>query len=252
MVGFHRLMDGYGAATYGDQIADVYDDFHTRADTDATMARLCELSGGGPALELAIGTGRIALPLAERGIQVDGIDASEAMVAQLRAKPGGAALSVAIGDFADVDVPGEYRLVFVVFNTLFALLTQDDQVRCFENVARHLTPEGVFVIEVFVPDLTRFTRHQHIGTTAVAIDSVRVDASRHDPVAQRTDTNHVIVGPEGVRTYPVAIRYAWPSELDLMARLAGLELRDRWSGWNDEPFTADSGNHVSVYRRIAT
>jgi SAM-dependent methyltransferase len=243
-------MDGYGPATYGDRIAEVYDDFLVRADTDATVARLFELTGGGPALELAIGTGRVALPLARRGIRVDGIDASDAMVSQLRAKPGGEALSVTIGDFADVGVAGDYRLVFVVFNTFFALLTQDDQVRCFENVARHLTPDGVFVLEVFVPDLTRFTRHQNIATSTVAMDSVRFDASRHDPLGQRVDSNHVVIGPGGVRTYPVAVRYAWPSELDLMARIAGLELRQRWGGWQDEPFTADSGNHVSVYGRL--
>jgi hypothetical protein len=146
-----------------------------------------------------------------------------------------------------VGVAGDYRLVFVVFNTFFALLTQEDQLRCFENVARHLTPDGVFVLEVFVPDLTRFTRHQNIGTSSVAMDSVRFDASRHDPLGQRVDSIHVVIGPDGVRTYPVAVRYAWPSELDLMARIAGLELRERWGGWQNEPLTADSGNHVSVY-----
>src|SRR5262249_21572649 len=151
--------------------------FHPRAETDAAVARLFELARRGPALELAIGTGRIALPLSARGVQVDGIDASQAMVDQLRAKPGGDALHGAIGDFADVDVDVEYRLIFVVFNTFFALLTQHDQVRCFENVARHLTADGQFVIEAFVPDLTRFTRHQHIGTTAVTLDGVRIDAS---------------------------------------------------------------------------
>ena len=183
------------------------------------------------------------------GIRVDGIDASPAMVAKLRAKPGGDAIDVTIGDFADVGVPGSYRLVFVVFNTLFALLSQDDQLRCFENVAAHLSDDGVFVIEVFVPDLGRFRRDQHVGAVAIGVDEVRLDASRHDPVHQRVDTNHVVVATEGIQVYPVAVRYAWPSELDLMARLAGLTLRERWAGWAREPFTASSGNHVSVYGR---
>lgn len=246
-------MDGFRAETYGDRIAAVYDTFYgdVLVDTDGTVDRLVELARGGPALELAIGTGRVALPIAARGVRVDGIDASEAMVEQLRAKPGGADLSVAIGDFADVAVDGAYPLVFVVFNTFFALLTQDDQVRCFANVAAHLTPDGVFVVEGFFPDMTRYTRGQHTGTTSIGLDHVRLDVSRIDPVLQRVDSAHVEIDADGVHLYPVALRYAWPSELDLMARIAGLELRDRWGGWNREPFTATSTRHVSVYARRA-
>jgi SAM-dependent methyltransferase len=243
-------MEDYEAATYGERVADVYDGLYgQRFDTSATVALLAELATGGPALELAIGTGRVALPLAARGIRVDGIDASPAMVAKLRTKPGGDTISVSIGDFADVAVTDHYRLVFVAFNSFFALLTQDDQVRCFENVAGHLHDDGVFVIEAFVPDLGRFHRDQHIGTVAVDVDEVQLELSRHDAAAQRVDSSHVFLTGGTIRLNPVAIRYAWPSELDLMARLAGLRLRDRWAGWNREPFTSTSGTHVSVYGR---
>jgi predicted TPR repeat methyltransferase len=243
-------MKNYAAVTYGERIADIYDELHgQRLDTSATVAFLEELARGGPALELAIGTGRVALPLAARGIQVDGIDASPAMVDKLRAKPGADTVSVTMGDFADVPVTKHYRLVFVVFNTFFALLTQQDQVRCFENVAGHLTEDGVFVVEAFVPDLGRFHRDQHIGAVAVSADRVQLDVSRHDLAAQRVDATHVFFTDGTVQLYPVALRYAWPSELDLMAQIAGLRLRDRWAGWNREPFSSTSGSHVSVYAR---
>lgn len=194
-----------------------------------------------------IGTGRIALPLAGRGIEVHGIDASEAMIARLRAKPGGERIPVTVGDFADVAVEGRFRLVYLVFNTLFALPSQDDQVRCFRNVAAHLTDDGVFVIEAFVPDLARFDRGQRTCLNRVTLDEVVLGVSRHDPVHQRVDSQHVLLRADGIRLLPVSIRYTWPAELDLMARLAGLRLRDRWSGWRREPFTAGSGLHVSVY-----
>ena len=236
--------------SFGEAGAEVYDGDTQREDTLATVAFLEQLAGGGPALELAIGTGRVALPLAARGIRVDGVDISPDMVVKLRAKPGGDQISVTIGDFADVPVRGAYRLVYVVFNTLFNLLTQEDQVRCFENVAAHLTDDGAFVVEAFVPAfLTRLRNDQYVDAEAVGVDAVRLDVGRHDPVAQRLDENHVVLSREGVRLYPVVTRYAWPSELDLMARIAGLHLKDRWSGWNREPFGATSNTHVSVYGR---
>ncbi len=178
-----------------------------------------------------------------------GIDASEAMVAKLRAKPGGDRVPVTIGDFADVGVDGRYALVFVAFNTFFALLTQEDQLRCFANVAAHLADGGVFVIEAFFPDLARFDRDQRVHVNRIESGEVMLDAARHDPAAQRVDSYHIVLGEQGTRLYPVSIRYAFPSELDLMARLAGLELTDRWGGWNREPFTAASLRHVSVYGR---
>ena len=239
---------GYGSATYGDRIARVYDLLYGGAlDTTGTVERLAELAGGGPVLELGVGTGRVACPLAERGLAVNSIDASEAMVAQLRARPGGDRVAVTIGDFADVDVPGSFPLVFAIFTTFFALLTQDEQVRCFENVARRLSAGGVFLIEAFVPDLTRFVRGQNVSATRVELDGVMLDATKVDPVAQRVDSQHIVIAEEGVRLFPVRIRYAWPSELDLMARLAGLRLRERRGGWQGEPFTAASARHVSVY-----
>ena len=247
-------MKDYDEATYGDRIADVYDEWYRALDPAPAAETLAALGGGGAALELAIGTGRIALPLAAHGIEVHGIDASEAMVARLREKPGGERIPVTIGDFAEVAVDGRYALVYVAFNTFFALLSQEKQVRCFANVAEHLTDDGVFVIEAFVPDLARFDRGQRVNANRVEADLVILDVSIHDPVEQRVASQHVVLGGGGVRLQPVAIRYAFPSELDLMARLAGLELRERWSGWSREPFTPASGSHVSVYasRRSAT
>ncbi len=242
--------EGYGPATYGDRIARVYDLLYGGAlDTPATVERLAALAGDGPILELGVGTGRIACPLAERGIPVHGIEVSEAMVAELRARPGGDRVAVTLGDFAAVPVPVPFSLVYVVFSTLFGLLTQDDQVRCFENVAQRLAPGGAFLVEAFVPDLTRFTRGQNLSTVRVELDGVMLDATKVDVAAQRVDSQHVVIAEEGIRLYPVRLRYAWPSELDLMARLAGLRLRERHGGWRGEPFTAASTRHVSVYER---
>jgi SAM-dependent methyltransferase len=201
-------------------------------------------------LELAVGTGRIAIPLAATGVRVDGIDISTAMVARLRAKPGGDEMSVTIGDFADLPVPGTYRLIYVVFNTLFNLLTQNDQVRCFENVAAHLADGGSFVVEAFVPTfLYRLRNDQYVDAEAIEIDGVTLDVGRHDPVRQLLDESHVSLSKAGVRVFPIVTRYAWPSELDLMARIAGLRLRDRWGDWNRKPFNSISERHVSVYER---
>ncbi len=171
------------------------------------------------------------------------------MVEQLRAKPGGDEISVTIGDFADVPVSGTYRLVYVVFNTLFNLLTQEDQVRCFENVANHLTEDGSFVVEAGVPDfLYRLRDHQYVDAEAIEVDEVRLDVASYDPVNQLLEESHVSLSREGVRLNPIVTRYAWPSELDLMARIAGLRLKERWDGWHREPFSS-SRNCVSVYGR---
>jgi SAM-dependent methyltransferase len=242
----------YRPETYGDRIAEVYDSlYEEQLDTGAAVDALARLAAGGRVLELAIGTGRLAVPLAQRGIDVHGIDASDEMVARLRAKPAGADIAVTMGDFADVAVEGSFSLVYVVFNTLFALLTQDDQVRCFENVAARLGDGGRFVVEAFVPDVTRWNRGQRVGTTAVHLDRVDLEVSRHDAVEQRVDSQHVLVTRGGTELYPVSLRYAFPSELDLMARPAGLELVDRWGGWSGEPFTSASTSHVSLYGRPA-
>jgi SAM-dependent methyltransferase len=241
---------GYGDETYGDRWAEIYDEFHADLawlQTEPATETLAELAGAGPVLELAIGTGRLALPLAERGVDVHGVDASEEMVARLRAKPGGDRIPVTMGDFGDVPVDGRYRLIFVAFNTLFGLRSQEDQLRCFRNVAAHLSEGGAFAIEAFVPDVTRFERGQRTAAVKVELDEVVLEVSQHDPVAQRVTSQQVRLTEGGVRLFPVVIRYAYPSELDLMAELAGLRLRDRWQSWRREPFTAASERHVSVY-----
>ncbi|MEO7369841.1 MAG: class I SAM-dependent methyltransferase [Ilumatobacteraceae bacterium] len=244
-------MDDYDpGASFGEHTAAVYDETCIRGDEEATVSFFERLAGGGRVLELAIGTGRIALPLTARGVSVDGIDIAPAMVAKLRSKPGGDEIAVTMGDFAAVPVPGMYRLIFVVFNTLFNLLTQDDQVRCFENVAAHLDDDGVFVVEAFVPSyLYRLRDDQYVDAEWIGVGAVRLDIGRHDPVRQLLDESHVDLSNAGVNVSPIVTRYSWPSELDLMARIAGLKLKDRWSGWNNEPFTAASARHVSVYAR---
>ena len=243
------MKSDYTESTYGDRSAPVYDQWHPEAPPEM-ISTLTDLAVGGPVLELGIGTGRVALKLAESGLEVHGIDASEAMTDKLRKKPGGEHIPVTLGNFADVGVDGDFTLVFVVFNTFFCLLSQDEQVRCFANAARRLRPGGLFLIEAFVPDLTRFTRGQNVITTKVGTDEVRLDVSRHDPLAQRTYSQHLVITEAGTKLYPVQVRYAWPSELDLMARLAGMRLRDRWSNWRREPLTSESGFHVSVYERL--
>jgi len=246
-------MDSYGPATYGDRIAHVYDENHTSLFlpevTGPMVDVLAGLAANGVALELGIGTGRIALPLAATGVPVHGIDASEAMVDRLREKDGGADIPVTVGDFAEFELDTEFSLIFVIFNTIFALLTQEDQVACFQRVADHLAEDGLFVVEAFVPDQTRFVRGQNVELGTVDTDNVKIDVTSHDPVAQVATTQHIHFTDDGIEMYPVQLRYSWPSELDLMARLAGLTLRDRWGGWDRQPFTAASTNHVSVYVR---
>lgn len=239
----------YDVSTYGERIADTYDRWPRLANPERAVEFLAAAAGRGPILELGLGTGRLALPLVQRGFAVHGIDASSAMVGKLRAKPGGDRVTVAMGDFADVAIAGRFSLIFVAFNTFFGLLTQEAQVRCFRGIAEHLTDDGAFVMEAFVPDLTRFTHGQRVGATDVGIDTVHLETSVHDPVGQRVRSQHVVITEHGIRLYPVVVRYAWPSELDLMARLAGLHLRERWGGWSREVFDASSGVHVSVYER---
>jgi SAM-dependent methyltransferase len=235
--------------TFGEDTAEDYDELAQRGDEAATVAFLEELAGGGPALELAIGTGRIALPLVARGLRVDGIDFSPPMVARLRAKPGGGEIAVTMGDFADVDVAGNYSLIYVVYNSLFNLLTQDDQVLCFQNVAGHLTDGGTFVVEggCTLGWLDHVRAGQYVDAEAIDIDAVRFDLLRLDPATQMLYENHVRVAHAGVTFNPVVQRHAWPSELDLMARIAGLRLRERWAGWNRQALTHNSDNVVSVY-----
>jgi SAM-dependent methyltransferase len=241
-------MEHFGPETYGERVADVYDEWYQPVDSAAEVALLAELAHGGRALELGIGTGRIAIPLAASGLDVQGIDASPAMVERLRAKPGGEAIPVTIGDMADVAVAGEFALVFVVFNTFFQLYSQDAQVRCFANVAAHLAKGGRFVIHAFVPDTSRVEAGQHLSVREASLDRVRLDASVFDADAQRLDTTQVRITETGIRLVHAKLRFAWPPELDLMAKLAGLTLEHRWATFAKDPFTGASPFHVSVYR----
>jgi SAM-dependent methyltransferase len=243
-------MKGYEPGmSFGEDVAEMDRDVRRGDETEA-VTLLEQLAGDGPVLELGIGTGRIALPLAARGVRVDGIDISPAMVAQMRTKPGGDKITVTVGDFADVPVSGSYRLIFVVWNSLFNLLTQEDQVRCFGNVAAHLAEDGSFVVEAFVPAfLYRLRNDQYVDAEAIEVGEVRLDVLRHDMATQMIEESHVSLSPRGVRLNPVVQRYAWPSELDLMARIAGLRLQQRWGGWNREAFNSASSTHISVYGR---
>jgi SAM-dependent methyltransferase len=243
-------MKNYTTETYGESYAESYDEWHGVLE-EASVETLAGLAGvGGRALELGVGTGRVAIPLAGAGVEVHGIDASPAMLARMRAKPGGERVRVTVGDFAGVEAEGEFALVFVVFNTFFMLLTQEEQVRCFRNAAARLAPGGVFVVEAFVPDLARYEGGQAVRTTSIADGQVSLEVTKLDAARQHLSSQRVVLGGSaGVRLFPIQLRYAWPSELDLMARLAGLSLRERWGGWRREPFDSHSVKHVSVYER---
>jgi SAM-dependent methyltransferase len=239
---------------FGEEVAARYDEsaendpmFAPEA-IDPVVEFLAELAGDGRALELGIGTGRIALPLAERGVPVHGIDLSEAMVARLRAKPGAERIGVTIGDFARTKVDGTFALAYLVYNTIQNLTTQDAQVACFENVAAHLEPGGCFVIEVGVPDLQRLPFGETIRPFALSEKHLGFDT--YDVANQGLISHHYTRTADGTFRYSWGpFRYVWPSELDLMARLAGMTLRERWSGWKREPFTSTSTKLVAVWEK---
>jgi SAM-dependent methyltransferase len=236
---------------FGERVAERYDessaDMFEPAVIDPAVDFLAELAGSGAALELGIGTGRIALPLAQRGIRVHGIDLSDAMVARLRAKPGAEDIEVTIGDFATTRVEGTFSVAYLVFNTIMNLTTQDEQVACFENVAAHLEPGGCFVIEVGVPALQRLPPGETVR--AFDISATHLGFDEYDVVSQGLISHHYSVVDGKLELHSVPFRYVWPSELDLMARLAGMGLRERWSGWKREPFASDSRKHVSVWEK---
>ncbi len=242
-------MAAHTASRFDDRIAPRFDEVYEHLpDADAAAGTLARLAGRGRALELGIGTGRIALRLAACGTEVHGVDLSDAMVAQLRRKPGGPDIPVAMDDFADFSLDTRYDVVYVVFNTFFDLTSQDAQVRCFASAARHLTAGGVFVVEAFVPDHARLARGNNVQWDLYG-DVVRVDVSQPNSREQRVDARHIMISAAGVEQFSVRIRYAWPSELDLMARLAGLRLKERWGDWAGSPFTSQSTAHVSVYEK---
>jgi SAM-dependent methyltransferase len=232
---------------FGRQWAADYDS-DTNPDPAPAVDFLAGLAAGGPVLELAIGTGRVALPLTARGLVVSGVEASPEMVALMRAKPRGAQLPVTIGDMADVPVPGPYRLVYLVYNTLFNLVDADRQADCFRNVARVLAPGGAFVIEAYVPDPADFDRDEQVQVRAVTEDSATIRLHRYDRDAQRFIRQTITFDSQGVHLKPFAMRYNWPEQLDGMAGAAGLQLTERYADWHRQPFDADSKNHISVYR----
>jgi SAM-dependent methyltransferase len=239
---------------FGERVAAGYDassaDMFQPAVVDPVVDFLADLAGHGAALELGIGTGRIALPLAQRGIRVHGIDLSGAMVARLRAKPGAEQIGVTIGDFATTTVEARFSVAYLVFNTIMNLTTQDEQVACFQNVAAHLTPGGCFVIEVGVPALQRLPPGETVR--AFTVSATRLGFDEYDVASQGLISHHYAVVDGKLDVVSMPFRYVWPSELDLMARLAGMTLRERWSGWKREPFTRDSTSHVSVWEKTAS
>jgi SAM-dependent methyltransferase len=241
--------DGY----FGERVAARYDEsaeisgMFDRSVVEPVVDLLVELAGSGRALELGIGTGRIALPLAQRGVSVHGIELSQAMAARLRAKPGGDEVGVTIGDFATTTVDGAFSVAYLIFNTIMNLTTQAEQVACFRNVASHLEPGGCFLIEVGLPDLQRLppgetVRPFHVSETRWGFDE-------YDVANQGLISHHLEIVDGRAERNSVPFRYVWPAELDLMAQLAGMRLRDRWAGWEREPFTSDSRKHVSVWER---
>ena len=241
-------MEGFDPHTcFGYETSQRYDAIETRGDEQETVAFLARLARQRDALEFAIGTGRIALPLTGAGVNVDGLEQSRHMVDRMREKPGGENVRVVIGDMARTSMGRKYGLVYLVYNTIGNLLSQDDQVRCFENAARHLSDDGVFVLECRVPYAPSRPGYQFVSAERVAAHEVTLDIGRYDPVTQLLDENHVRISADGISLGAISLRLANPPEFDLMAQIAGLRLRDRRGGWHDEPFTASSWRHVSVY-----
>lgn len=244
---------GVGDGYFDERVAARYDEFAAGmfdpAVVEPTVDLLAELAGSGRALELGIGTGRIALPLARRGVPVHGVELSQAMLARLRAKPGGEAIGVTVGDFATATIDATFSVAYLVFNTIMNLTTQAAQVACFRNVAAHLEPGGCFVVEVLVPELRRLPPGETLR--AFHVSESRWGIDEYDVAAQGLTSHHFELVDGGVERVSIPFRYAWPAELDLMAQLAGMTLRDRWSGWEREPFGGESRTHVSVWEKPA-
>jgi len=234
----------YDPWTYGDIWAETYDKNFPEPN-DGSLELLRELGGSGPVLELGVGTGRMAGPLSD-SLQVDGVEASPKMKEQLKNRWGDS-VEIVAHDFSNFSLSRKYSLVFVAFNTFFALLTQEDQVECMRSVASVLKPGGKFLLELFVPDLGRFDRGQRFSTLALDNSSCKVEASVHDSIGQTIQTQVMTFTSNGTDLKPIKLRYAWPAEVDLMARLAGLSRLERWGGWKKQPFDSQSVQHISVY-----
>jgi SAM-dependent methyltransferase len=241
---------GYGDASYGDSFDETFEATHSRLLPDPTpmVDMLARYAGGsGPALELGVGTGRVARPLAERGVEVDGIEISPVLAEQLRQSTKGLPVEVFLGSFGDVPPPRSYRLIYCVWNTFFYLTTKEEQIKALGPIAGALDPGGVCVMEAYVPDPRRFSRGQEMKVIELAADSVTLQFALHDPDTQIIESQRVALGRDGIRFHPTVNRYVSPDQLEEMAAEVGLRLRNRWAGWNEEPFTEDSTRHVSVF-----
>jgi SAM-dependent methyltransferase len=239
-----------GDNSYGNDHVNVYDTFYESRDNDAEVAALLSaLAAGKRALEFGVGTGRLAIPLAAAGVEVHGIDNSQAMLDVMQAKPGAARIHSYLGDAATLRVPGEFQLVFIGFSTIYLLGSQQMQLQCFRNAAEHLAPGGKFLVEAFLHDRLQWSTGEQFSTTGVERDQVNVRAAIHDPVDQVIKLQHITIGTAGISFRPNRLRYIWPSELDLMGQLAGMRLMARWGDWKKTPFSAQSTSMVSVYEK---
>ncbi len=243
------MFDPKDYSSYGENLSDKYDEWYGSFD-GRIIERIEEMAEGGPVFELGIGTGRIAIPLSQRGLQVAGLDASPSMLEKLKEKKGGEQVAVKVGNFASFETEKKFDVVFIIFNTIFALQSQEEQVNCFKWVEKILNPGGKFIVEAFVPDPGRFPGGQAVRTIDLNGENVKLECSKHDPAKQTVMTQTVDLSGEGIKLYPLKIRYIWPSEMDLMAKLAGLELKERWSSWGKDAFSASSKMHVSIYEKV--
>jgi SAM-dependent methyltransferase len=237
---------------YGDVYADVYDElFATRDDLNVVSTVLAQLAGSGPVLEMGIGTGRLALPLAQSGVKVHGIDNSQAMLDRLCAKPGAQDIVVHLGDASTYRIDKEFSLIFIAFSTLFLLENQESQVECFLNAARHLKRGGVFLVEAFVHDRSRWNGGQEVVTTSIRDDGLTLRAGMLDSYRQVIHMHQLDLSPQGIKVRPNRLRFIYPSEMDLMARVAGFYLRERWSDWQRSAFSAGSTTQIAVYEKVS-
>jgi hypothetical protein len=243
------MASGFDPSEYGRHIAEVYDELHADLSPDAAVAAIAGYADGGAVLEFGIGTGRIALPLTASGLRVEGIDGSPEMVGRLRANPGGSSLRVEIGDFSTTTMDRQYAVVVLAYNTINALPSQEAQVQTFRNAAAHLQPSGVFLVENWVPDVAAFHRGRTVRAHELAEGRVLIEVAELHPAEQRMSATRLAFTAGGVRLLPLNHRYVWPAELDLMARLAGLHLEERWQDWDGTRFTDDSSTYVAVYRK---
>ncbi|MBO6687662.1 MAG: class I SAM-dependent methyltransferase [Henriciella sp.] len=245
-------MKGFGPTTFGELNAEEYDALHDPGTTEACVDLIADLAGDGDVLELAIGTGRIALPLAERGLNISGFDASPEMLKTLAGKPGGSNIETWVADMARFDLERKYDFAFLVFNTLYNITAQHDQVACFQQVANHLRPGGRFLVEAFLPNRDSFENNQAVRTKYVSFDSVWLEAVQHDPVAQTLNYQRVRITENGTQLKPLPMRYVWPAELDLMAEISGLRPVAHWGGWQKQALSASSDMYVIVYEKPET